>query len=243
MQRLLGHEQAVVTRPARVVVIDFPWFYRNRHEHRLYDDGVRNKKRSSFGLGVAARYNHGVMQESELIEVARLLHLVTADDAYVFSWATKAALPTSLKIMEAAGWQYATTAFVWVKTNPLSQNTFKGAGRYTFSNTEDLQLWRKPKSICWHTNTGWKPEQVVMAPHPRKNGKIIHSRKPDEFMRLIDRWLVPQMRYDDIRMELFATKKTDGWLCFGGDVTGLDIRDDLWNYWQKIHQSELLTVS
>lgn len=229
--------------PARVVIVDFPWEYNNRHDRRLYTDGIRNTKRSQFGIGVASRYTHGVMNEDTITEVGRLLHQVTTDDAYLFSWATKATLPSSFRVLERAGWVYATTAFVWVKTNKKG-GFFPGAGRYTFSNTEDLQIWRKPKSTCWHANTGWRPRQVVMAAHPRDphTHKIIHSRKPAIFHTLIELWLIPQISEKDVLLEVFATQKTDGWLCLGGDVTGRDIRDDLRLYHSKILFDEHLTL-
>lgn len=228
-------------KPARVVLVDFPWEFRNRHETRKDN----KDKKTKFGVGVASRYNHGVMTEDEMIDIGRMLLEVTAPDAYLFSWATKATLPSSLRVLERAGWVYSTTAFVWVKTYKNSKEFFKGAGRYTFSNTEDLQIWRKPNSQCWHTNKGWRPEQVVVAPHPRNphTNKIIHSRKPSIFHTLLELWLIPQMNEGDVCLEVFATKKTDGWLCLGGDVTGNDIRFDLYQYCSKIHSDELLTTT
>lgn len=227
-------------KPARVVIVDFPWAFRNRHETRK--DNA--EKKSRFGVGVSSRYTHGVMTEDDMTDIGRMLLDVTAPDAYLFSWATKATLPSSLKVLERAGWVYSTTAFVWVKTYPHSGEFFKGAGRYTFSNTEDLQIWRKPGSQCWHTNTGWKPGQVVVEPHPRNphTHKIIHSRKPKTFHTLIEQWLRPQMRPDDVFLEVFATKKTSGWLCYGGDVTGNDIREDLQMYHLQILCDEPLTT-
>ena len=176
------------------------------------------------------------MKEETMVEVGKALHHVTASDAYLFSWATKATLPTSIRVLERAGWVYATTAFVWAKTYPKNRKFFKGAGRYTFSNTEDLQLWRKPKAKCWHTNRGWKPGQVVVMPHPRDphTHKIIHSRKPETFQHLIDMWLLPQLECDDVRLELFATRSIPDWLCLGGDVTGNDIFHDLEEYRKNI---------
>lgn len=213
-------------KPARVVVVDFPWEYRNRHDSRKDN----KQKKTKFGVGVAKRYNHGVMKEPQMVVVAEALKHVTTPDAYVFSWATKANLPLSIRVMEKAGWRYCTTAFVWAKVTRTG--FFMGSGRYSFSNTEDLQLWRKPGAQCWHTNKGWRPGQIVLQPHPRDphTHKIIHSRKPEAFQHLIDLWLLPQMAPDDVRLEVFATRDLPDWLCLGGDVTGNDILQDIAEY-------------
>lgn len=108
----------------------------------------------------------------------------------------------------------------------LNKSLFRGGGRYSPSNIELLLLGVKGRP--WHPNTGWKPRQVIIAPHPRKplTGKIWHSRKPEIFQDEIDRWLFPHLDGAQ-RLELFATRQRPGWTCLGHALTGTDIREDL----------------
>ena len=63
-------------------------------------------------------------------------------------------------------------------------------------------------------------------------GKIVPSRKPEEFQDLIDKWLDPHLGGYS-KVEVFATRQREArgsnapWICLGGDVTGRDIREDL----------------
>lgn len=208
-------------KPAAVVVIDDPTPYRNRHLQRKDNPG----KKSKFGIGVAGRYSLGVMTEKAMTALGPLIQEVCCADAYVFSWATRPNLDMALRILQGRGLEYKTAPFTWVKTYP-NEGLFKGPGRYTFSNPEDVLLGRWPESTCWHPNTGYKPASVIMAPHPRQAGKIIQSRKPEEVQDEIDRWLRPYAG-EFTFLELFATRPREGWVCLGYDVTGRTIEEDL----------------
>ena len=204
-------------KPARVVVIDCPWQYNNRYDTR---------SKSKFGIGVAARYSRGVMTEEELIALGPAIRAVCTPDAYLFSWSTRPTLDQSMRVLKAWGFKFVTMPITWVKLYK-DGTLFKGPGRYTFSNPEDLLLGRFKGSECWHPNTGWKPESVIQTVHPRcEKGKIIHSRKPEEVQDALDRWLRPYAG-DATFLELFATRPKDEWTCYGYDVTGRDIREDL----------------
>ena len=205
-------------RPARVIVADPPWHYRNRHDTR---------GPSRFGRGVAARYSRGVMDIDDLCDLGPFVERVSASDAYLFMWSTPPTLPDAVRLIEAWGWRYVTIAFYWTKLYPNGQPFF-GPGRYTPSNVEPVLLGSK--NSCWHTNKGFKPLQEIRAPHPRdENGKIIHSRKPVQLHERIEQWLGPQIGEHDM-LELFATQAREGWRCYGWDVTGRDIRVDLAGY-------------
>lgn len=216
-------------KPARVVLIDDPTPYRNRHAER------RDGAKSRFGYGVAARYSLGVMTEADLISLGPLIRAICAPDAYVFAWATRPNLDMALRIMAGRGLEYKTGPFTWVKTTPKGR-LFKGPGRYNFSNPEDVLLGRWPGSRLWHPKTGWKPPSVFEEPHPRDplTRRIIHSRKPRAFHDAIHQWLSPYIG-DHAFVELFATRETPGWVCLGHDVTGRDIREDLGAYAAQMH--------
>jgi N6-adenosine-specific RNA methylase IME4 len=203
-----------VTRPARIVIADPPWSYRNRHDTR---------GKSRFGRGVATRYSRGVMTIDDLCALGPLVEAACASDAYLFLWATPPTMPDAIRLLEAWGFRYVSIAFYWTKLYP-SGAPFFGPGRYVPANVEPVLLGVRGR--CWHTNRGPKPLQEIRAPHPRDGGRIIHSRKPDALHERIETWLGPQ-RGDSDMLELFATRPRAGWACYGYDVTGSDIRDDL----------------
>lgn len=221
-----------MTKKARVILIDKPQPYRNRHEAR--HDGSSTR----FGIGVASRYTHGVMTEEALRDLGPLIRSIAAEDALIFHWVTKPNMPFDMKLLEAWGLEYKTTPFVWVKRNKNQDTTFCGAGAYNFSNVEEVWLARYPGSKLWFPNNpAYKPRQVlqedwnhtmeVYEAHPRgENGKIIHSRKPEAIQDMIDAWLGPYLD-GHTRVELFATRERPGWVCLGGDLSGNDIRTDL----------------
>lgn len=201
-------------RPARVILADPPWSYRNRHDTR---------GPSRFGRGVASRYSRGVMTIDDLMALGPLVEGIAAPDAYLFLWSTPPTLPDAIRLIEEWGFRYVTIGFYWTKLYPNGAPYF-GPGRYTPANVEPVLLGARGR--CWHTNTGPKPLQEVRAPHPRRDGKIVHSRKPADVHERIETWLGPQIGDYDM-VELFATQQREGWRCLGFDVTGNDIRHDL----------------
>lgn len=210
--------EARAVRPARVIVIDDPTPYRNRHSERK--DGGRTR----FGIGVADRYSRGVMTEKDLVALGPLIRAIAAPDAYIFCWATRPNMDMAIRVLRGRGLRYVTIPFTWEKLYP-GGGTFKGTGRYNFSNPEDVILARYPGTRCWHSSRGWKPHAVFRTLHPRYES-LPHSRKPEEIQDAIDRWLDPHLGDHD-KVELFATRQRPGWTCLGYDVTGRDIREDL----------------
>ena len=204
--------------PARIVLIDDPTPYKNRHNIRK--DGGKTR----FGTGVDHKYSLGTMTEQELIDLGPRIQAICAPDAYVMPWVTKPNLPMGIRILEARGLFYKTTLFEWEKLYP-DASSFKGTGRYTFSNLEALLLGRYPGAKCWHPKTGYKPQMLQRTTHPRYLG-LPHSRKPEVIQDEIEKWLGPYIG-DYTLVELFATRQRPGWTCLGYDVTGRDIRDDL----------------
>lgn len=201
---------------ARVILADPPWEYNNRRAVR--EDG----KKPKGGVGVASRYSHGVMNHKDIssLPISRISH----DDCLLFMWTTWTHIQEAVEVIHSWGFQYSTCAFVWVKTTQKSGDFFTGPGRYTFSNSEPCLLARKGGRL-WHPNTGWRPSQIVMCPHPiDENKKIIHSRKPSVVHEHIEKWLFPHMGSDAYALELFATQRRRGWVTLGGAIDNLDIR-------------------
>ena len=49
-------------------------------------------------------------------------------DCALFMWATLPMLREALRVIKAWGFEYKTTAFVWIKLNPCSDGIFWGMG-------------------------------------------------------------------------------------------------------------------
>lgn len=206
-------------KPARIVVIDDPVPYNNRHAVR-HDGGA-----TRFGIGADGHYGAGVMSELDLVKLGTAIHSLMAADGLCFAWSTCPNADMHFRIMFSRGFIYTTRAFEWVKTN-ADGTPFFGTGRYTASNVEDLNLWRISKLPLWFPNTGYTPRQPQLQPHPRKDGKIIHSRKPEVFQDEIEKWLGPHLEGHSM-VELFATRYRPGWHCLGHSLSGRDIKDDM----------------
>lgn len=207
----------------RVILADPPWEYADRKSTRKDNPDGKPK----FGIGAHARYSAGTSPNEDLATIGIHLEKIAAPDAYLLMWATMPNLPQAIQLGNTWGYNYVTTAFTWVKTTSGGE-LFSGPGRYTFSNTEIVLLFRDKKRPCWHSATGYRPNQVQMEPHPRSgDGKIIHSRKPAIFHALITAWLQPR---PGECLELFATEHTEGWTCMGHQLSGLDIRQEIDQY-------------
>lgn len=129
---------------------------------------------------------------------------LAADDCALFLWATLPQLKEALSVIEAWGFKYKTTAFVWIKLNRKDSGIFWGLGYWTRSNAEIclLALKGKPKRIATNIH------QVIIS-HVEE-----HSKKPDEARRRI-----VALMGDVPRIELFARQAPPGWDVWGNEVT------------------------
>jgi N6-adenosine-specific RNA methylase IME4 len=104
--------------------------------------------------------------------------------------------------MNAWGFRFSGSGFVWPKLNPKGQGFAFGGGFTTRKSTE----------VCWLGRRG----------RPRRNAKDVreliiaprrqHSRKPDETYGRIERFC------DGPYVELFARQRWPGWLAWGDQV-------------------------
>lgn len=216
----------------RLIVADPAWPYNDRREVRRDNPS----RKPTFGVGVERRYSAGTMTIADLCDLGPFVGRVAAPDAYLLMWATCPLLPQAFEVMAAWGFRYVTIDKVWIKVYPglfarawftladLARMLFRGPGYYTPSNVELVLLGVRGKP--WHSTQGSKPGQVFHLPHPRQDGKIIHSRKPPEFQDAWEAWLGPHLDGAG-KLELFATQPRPGWTCLGHAVTGRDLFEDL----------------
>lgn len=170
-----------------VIYADPPWFY--------HCGGLTR--------GPERHYPTMKLEDIQALPVTEL----AADDCALFLWATLPQLKEALSVIEAWGFKYKTTAFVWIKLNRKDSGIFWGLGYWTRSNAEICLLAMKGKPKRMATNI----HQVIIS-HVEE-----HSKKPDEARRRIE-----ALMGDVPRIELFARQSPPGW-----DVWGYEVNCDI----------------
>jgi N6-adenosine-specific RNA methylase IME4 len=128
---------------------------------------------------------------------------IADDNCILFMWVTLPKLNEFMKVIEAWGFEYKSTAFVWCKKNKISDSFFLGLGRWTRANPE----------ICVLATKG-KPKRLSKSVRQLQVFPIEqHSKKPDQFRNLI-----LELIGDLPRIELFARQKTEGWDSWGNEI-------------------------
>lgn len=141
---------------------------------------------------------------------------IADNNSVIFSWTSLAKLKESIEIIEAWGFEFISTAFVWNKTYK-NNKPYCGLGFYTRSGAEICLLGKKGKAP---KRLSASVRQVITYPV-----KQPHSSKPPETR---DRIL--QLFGDLPRIELFSREPSrikDGWVHVGWEVDNQDIRDSL----------------
>ena len=180
---------------------DPPWFYANWTAKK---NGAQ-----------AAHYPGAKLEEMLTWDIASLAE----KDALMFMWCTFPKIDEGLALLEAWGFKYVGTPFVWVKTTVDGLKLKKGPGFWTMSGAELVLLGRRGKGVKRFPETRGHVAQVVTAPVVKP-----HSRKPiivrDEIVRLVG---------DDVsRLELFARPHephcelphNNGWHATGREYDG-----------------------
>lgn len=169
-----------------VIYADPPWHYK-----------VYSKK----GMGRSAESHYPTMKLEDIkaLPVADL----TDRDCALFLWVTLPCLLEGIEVLKAWGFEYKTTAFVWVKQNRKADSLFWGMGYWTRSNAEICLLGTKGRPKRKDAGI----HQVVIS-HVEE-----HSRKPQEVHDRIIR-----LMGDVPRIELFARRKTEGFDVWGNEV-------------------------
>lgn len=135
---------------------------------------------------------------------------IAADDCVLFLWVTFPLLREGLEAIRRWGFEYKTCAFNWVKRNKKSDSWFWGLGYWTRSNSE----------LCLLATKGSPPRQSRSV-HQICDARVMrHSQKPAEIR---DR--IVALCGDLPRAELFARERVNGWVSFGDEIDGKDIRD------------------
>ncbi len=181
----------------RTIYADPPWQFQNRTgkvapEHKRLNRYATMDLESIMSLPVS--------------EVAE-------EKCHLYLWVPNALLPEGLAVMKAWGFEYKTN-LVWEKVRKDGQPDGRGVGFY-FRNVTEILLF----GIKGDKNRTLQPgrSQVNLI----RSMKREHSRKPDEFVDLIE-----ACSYEP-RLELFARGNRDGW-----DMWGNQAVDDYEPDWQ-----------
>ena len=182
MERLEREQPALPTGKYSVIVADPPWRFDIRNE----DPTKRN----------LLPYASMSIEEIMAMPVADMCE----DDCILFLWCTNSHLHDAFHVLEAWGFQYK-TIMTWVKTTN-GNGTWLGTGNWLRNTTEQVLVGVKGHPVIHLTN---QATHLVCSVDKRQ-----HSRKPDEFYRMVES-LCPQRD----RLEMFARVKRGDWEIYG----------------------------
>jgi len=166
----------------------------------LADPPLAFKTRSAKGEGRTPQHHYACMSFAEL--AALPVAESAAADCFLFLWVPLRSVFLVEPLMEAWGFAFSGTAFVWVKLNPSCEGYFMGGGYGTRKNVEACWLGRRGKPQ--RKSAGVR--ELIVAPRRE------HSRKPDETYARIEALC------DGPYLELFARSRREGWSSWGNEV-------------------------
>ena len=142
----------------------------------------------------------------KLDEIKQLPVSEVADEkSHLYLWVPNALLPEGLEVMKAWGFEYKTN-LIWEKVRKDGMPDGRGVGFY-FRNVTEILLF----GIKGNNNRTLQPgrSQVNLL----RSMKREHSRKPDEFIKLIENCSSGPY------LELFARGDRDNWDMWGNQAT------------------------
>lgn len=130
---------------------------------------------------------------------------VADEKSHLYLWVPNALLPEGLEVMKAWGFEYKTN-LIWEKVRKDGMPDGRGVGFY-FRNTTEMVLF----GIKGNKNRTLDPGRTQV--NLVRTQKREHSRKPDEFVDLI------QACSPGPYLELFARGDRAGWDMWGNQAT------------------------
>lgn len=141
----------------------------------------------------------------KLEEIIRLpVQEVTDDKCHLYLWVPNALLPEGLKVMQAWGFEYKTN-IIWEKIRKDGYPDGRGVGFY-FRNVTEILLFGIKGDNNRTLESGRSQVNLV------RSMKREHSRKPDEFISLIERCSPAPY------LELFARGVRPNWTSWGNQA-------------------------
>lgn len=181
----------------RTIYADPPWQFANRTGKMAPEHKRLN------------RYSTMKLEDIKQIPVSN----VADEKCHLYLWIPNALLPEGLEVMKAWGFEYKTN-LVWEKVRKDGFPDGRGVGFY-FRNTPELLLFGIKGGNNRTEQAGRSQVNLI------RTVKREHSRKPDEFVELIENCSVGPY------LELFARGDRDGWDMWGNQASD-DYEPD-WN--------------
>ena len=181
----------------KTIYADPPWQFQNRTgkvapEHKRL-----------------ARYSTMKLNEIKQLPVSE----VAAEKSHLYLWVPNALLPDGLEVMKAWGFEYKTN-IIWEKVRKDGMPDGRGVGFY-FRNVTEILLFGIKGDKNRTLDAGRSQVNLI------RSIKREHSRKPDEFISLIESCSSAPF------LELFARGSRDGWDMWGNQAT--DEYEPTWN--------------
>jgi N6-adenosine-specific RNA methylase IME4 len=182
----------------------------------LADPPLAFATRSPKGEGRAPQHHYGCMTFGELATLP--VASIAAPDCFLFLWIPLRSVYVVAPLMEAWGFEFSGSAFVWAKQNPSGVGWAMGGGYGTRKNAEVCWLGRrgKPKRLACDVR------ELIIAPRRE------HSRKPDDQYQRIERLCGGPY------VELFARQTRPGWTSWGNEVGKFDEPAQAKSQWDRM---------
>lgn len=146
-----------------------------------------------------SRYETMSLEEIKALPVKE----ITGEKAHLYLWVPNALLPDGLAVMDAWGFEYKGN-LIWEKIRKDGYPDGRGVGFYFRNVTEILLFGIKKKSAPNRTLAPARSQVNLVRSQKRE-----HSRKPDEFIPIIEACSQAP------RIELFARGDREGWDMWG----------------------------
>lgn len=172
----------------KTIYADPPWQFQNRT-----GKVAPEHKRLS-------RYATLRLDEIKLLPVGEIADA----KSHLYLWVPNALLPEGLEVMKAWGFEYKTN-LIWEKIRKDGQPDGRGVGFY-FRNVTEMLLFGIKGEKNRTLDAGRSQVNLL------RSVKREHSRKPDEFVSLIEECS------EEPRIELFARGTRDGWDMWGNQA-------------------------
>ncbi len=188
-QTIQSFKEYTVGKKYRTIYADPPWQFQNRTgkvapEHRRL-----------------TRYSTMELDEIKKLPVGD----VTDKKCHLYLWVPNALLPEGLDVMRAWGFEYKTN-IIWEKVRKDGMPDGRGVGFY-FRNVTEILLFGIKGEKNRTLDAGRSQVNLI------RSIKREHSRKPDEFIPLIESCSPSPF------LELFARGDRPGWDMWGNEAT------------------------
>ena len=174
----------------QTIYADPPWRFQNRTGKIAPEHGR------------LTRYSTMSLDEIKALPIPE----IAGDKAHLYLWCPNALLPDGLAVMDAWGFEYKGN-IIWEKTRKDGMPDGRGVGFYFRNVTEILLFGIKKKSAPNRTLQPARSQVNLIRAQKRE-----HSRKPDEFIPVIEACSQAP------RIELFARGVRDGWTMWGNQA-------------------------